>query len=466
MRISGANFGALVDRIREESVGSHIRRVTFFSSRLFYFELSRGKRRFLIVDLDNSEPSLFVANLDITPATLASPLYLFLKKELGNAYIKDIVQIEGDRIARFDLEVSTPTYKRLARHLYLELIPAHPNLIFTDEEDIILAAFRKSPLDSPRVIARGFAYHVPEKKASDKEEAIVFDYDKYVQCRLGKLSLSAISRNQEKFVRIYKFINARIRSSSHKIDNIQSDVESAQKMLVYKEYAEALQGLPYDKRWHTDKIAIGGMEIILDQTKTLADNIQIFYRKYKKAKSTIALSDKLIEDAEKELNDSLFVKDFLSTSSEEEIERFVARNAAMKKGDRIRLPVVRKYAPYSLEKDGTRFYYGKSADQNDYLSFVYASRQHTWFHVVDHAGAHVIVKKLNPSDEDLLTAAEIALLCSDLDRGDVMYALRRDISRGTSKGEAIVRAHKTIYLSFIRPETIALFASAKRLEVK
>ncbi|MFA6644779.1 MAG: NFACT RNA binding domain-containing protein, partial [Bacilli bacterium] len=121
---------------------------------------------------------------------------------------------------------------------------------------------------------------------------------------------------------------------------------------------------------------------------------------------------------------------------------------------------------YHLDSNGTTYYFGKTADQNDYLSFVYASRQHIWFHLLNQPGAHVVIKKPNPTDEDLITAAEIALLCSNLDRGDVMYAYKRDISRGDSKGEAHVKKYETIYISFVRSATETLFKAATRLEVK
>jgi len=467
MRISLQDFSQVVDIIAKEATGKRIRKVIFYSSRIFYLQISSGRKRYLVINLDNTNPSIFLGELANTPPTLVNPLYLFLKKELNNALIKKVEQQNNDRVVRIELEITNSAYKTFTRNLYVELIAARPNLIFVDEDEKILNAFRKNTIDSPRIVARGFNYEKPLNGAKSKNgSAEPFDHTKFINFELSRLNQSAMTRNQEKFVKIYKFINTRIRTASRKIDNIKADVQRAEEQLINKEYGDAVLAHPADKKWRTDKIEANGIIIRLDGLITLAENAQHFYKLYKKAKNTIAISDKLIEKAEKELNESLFIKDFLSSSTEEEIERFVAQNALISPRDKIRLPVTKKYAPYHLENNGTTFYFGKTADQNDYLSFVCAARQHIWFHLLNQPGAHVVIKKSNPTDEDLIVAAEIALLCSSLDRGEVMYASKKDISRGESKGEAHVKKYETIYISFIRPATEALYKAATRLEVK
>ena len=467
MRISAKDFSIVVSKIGDEIAGKYIRKIIFYSSRIFFLQLSSSKRRYLIINLDNTNPSVFISGLSNTPPTLVNPLYLFLKKEMNNAYIVNVSQINNDRIICFKYTITTSAYQTVKRRLYIELISAHPNLILTDDEDIILNAFRKNTIDAPRIIARGFKYEKPHNASRNKIASDeFFDYEKFTNYELSRLNQSSMTRNQEKFIKIYRFVNSRIKAASRKIENIKADVKKANELLSYKEIGDGILAYPIDKKWRTDKLEINGKIIQLNSQKTLAENAQSFYKIYKKAKSTIALSDKLIADAEQELNESLFIKDFLSSSTEEEIERFVSQNALMTAKDKIRLPVTKKYAPYHLKSNDTVFYFGKTAAQNDYLSFVYASRQHIWFHLLNQPGAHVVIKKPNPTDEDLITAAEIALLCSNLDRGEVMYAVKKDVTRGENKGEAHVKKYETIYVSFIRPTTLALYKAAHRLEVK
>ncbi|HOC81341.1 MAG TPA: NFACT family protein, partial [Bacilli bacterium] len=224
MRISTKDFSEVVTIIAREAVGKHLRKISFYSSRIFFMQLSSGRKRYLVINLDNTNPSVFVGELSNTPPTLVNPFYLFLKKELGNALIKNVEQINEDRIVRFELEITTSAYKTVTRYLYVELIAARPNFIVADESDIILNAFRKNTIDSPRIVARGFKYEKPHAITHQKNgNQEPFDYTKFLNFELSRLNQSSMTRSQEKFVKIYKFINTRIKTASRKIDNIKQD---------------------------------------------------------------------------------------------------------------------------------------------------------------------------------------------------------------------------------------------------
>ncbi len=148
MRISLQDFSQVVDIIAKEATGKRIRKVIFYSSRIFYLQISSGRKRYLVINLDNTNPSIFLGELSNTPPTLVNPLYLFLKKELNNALIKKVEQQNNDRVVRIELEITNSAYKTFTRNLYVELIAARPNLIFVDEDEKILNAFRKNTIDS------------------------------------------------------------------------------------------------------------------------------------------------------------------------------------------------------------------------------------------------------------------------------------------------------------------------------
>ena len=156
-------------------------------------------------------------------------------------------------------------------------------------------------------MARGFKYEKPHAITHQKNgNQEPFDYTKFLNFELSRLNQSSMTRSQEKFVKIYKFINTRIKTASRKIDNIKQDVIKAEEQLIYKEYGDAVLAHPVDKKWRTDKIEANGALIKLDGLKTLAETLSNSIN-YKKAKNTIAISDKLIEKA-RELNESLFPK--------------------------------------------------------------------------------------------------------------------------------------------------------------
>ena len=121
--------------------------------------------------------------------------------------------------------------------------------------------------------------------------------------------------------------------------------------------------------------------------------------------------------------------------------------------------------PYKLNLNGTIIYFGRNASQNDYLSFVMKlDREFTWLHIKDKSGAHLVIANKKPTEAELLFACEISLLCSRASSGEVVYTKKKNVRRGHTLGEAILKNHSTIKLNNIRKETIEAFALAKRVD--
>ena len=91
-------------------------------------------------------------------------------------------------------------------------------------------------------------------------------------------------------------------------------------------------------------------------------------------------------------------------------------------------------------------------------------REFTWLHIKDKSGAHLVIASKKPTDNELLFASEISLLCSRATSGEVVYTKKKNVSRGHVLGEAILKNHSTIKLNNIRKETIEAFALAKRVD--
>ena len=122
--------------------------------------------------------------------------------------------------------------------------------------------------------------------------------------------------------------------------------------------------------------------------------------------------------------------------------------------------------PFEVERNGTKILFGKSAKQNDCLTFLLdTAKEHPWLHVNGTTGSHVMIKKENPSDEDIRTACEIALLNSGKQDGDILLTLRKNVRKGNVMGLAIVKDAKTIHLKNIRSETIILLSTATRMNL-
>ena len=121
--------------------------------------------------------------------------------------------------------------------------------------------------------------------------------------------------------------------------------------------------------------------------------------------------------------------------------------------------------PYKINYNGTIIYFGRNASQNDYLSFVMKlDREFTWLHIKDKSGAHLVICNKNPTEKELLLACELSLLCSRAVSGEIVYTKKKNVRRGHTLGEAILKNHSVIRLNSVSKETKDIFLTAERLK--
>ena len=97
-----------------------------------------------------------------------------------------------------------------------------------------------------------------------------------------------------------------------------------------------------------------------------------------------------------------------------------------------------------------------SVSSNNELTFKVATKDDYYLHIKDYHGAHVIIKDSNPSNEVKLVAAELCLILSNKDAGDVMITSMKNVKKGHALGEANLLSYSTITLNNVRKSTIAL----------
>lgn len=102
------------------------------------------------------------------------PMFLrVLRKHIEGGIIEHIKQIGNDRIVHFIINNTDEIGDRIKRHLYLEIMGKHSNIILTDENNKILDSFKHlTPnTNSARTLMPGFNYEFPptEKKTNPFE---------------------------------------------------------------------------------------------------------------------------------------------------------------------------------------------------------------------------------------------------------------------------------------------------------
>ena len=111
-----------------------------------------------------------------------------------------------------------------------------------------------------------------------------------------------------------------------------------------------------------------------------------------------------------------------------------------------------------------RYLFGKNAKQNDFLSFAYATnKDYLWLHVKEAHGAHLIIQKENPSDQEIGMGCQIALLASKKEDGEVMYCPKKNVRRGNVPGQALVKEYRSATFRKIDPKARQAFLEAKKV---
>mgnify|MGYP003293749304 FL=1 len=136
-----------------------------------------------------------------------------------------------------------------------------------------------------------------------------------------------------------------------------------------------------------------------------------------------------------------------------DVDKFVLQSGLDKKHHQITQSVAN--SPYKINLNGTIILFGRNAVQNDYLSFgMKLDRDFTWMHIKDYSGAHIVIKNKKPTEAELLFAAELALIQSKKTAGEVIYTHKKNVRKGHTLGEAILKNYSTIKLNNVRKETI------------
>jgi predicted ribosome quality control (RQC) complex YloA/Tae2 family protein len=185
--------------------------------------------------------------------------------------------------------------------------------------------------------------------------------------------------------------------------------------------------------------------IELDPQLSAVENAQAYFRRYEKNKTASADIPALLEAAQLELSylDQLST-DLALASNRPEIDEvrlalvergYVAqkRGVTMQRGRPLRI----------VSEDGMTILVGRSARQNQEVTFRRAAPQDLWLHAVDAPGSHVIVKSEGQDvpERTLRRAAELAAYYSAA-RGEggvtVAYTQRRYVRQIRKAGPGMV----------------------------
>ena len=451
MRISHSSYQKYIENLAKEIEGKTLYSPILINNETILFPFAEDYNNSLVISLNNRCPLIYKINCDIFFKSFDNSFFQKFKKIFNRTIISDLRLSEKDNIVFFKLQSTESTEER---DFVAELIPFCPNLIVLKDNKIEETYYRNKNRD----LSFGSTYELPVSlNELNGEQEITPEF-------LNQLfKIEDELRYKQKYAEFVKFLNTKIKSANKKISSINGDLKRAQENEKYRGFADEIYTLGLNLKDRTDSIKIGDEVVKLDASKTIGENCQIFYKKAKKAKETAKHFETNIENAQKSLDEYLRILSEFEKADEKTKDSLVETYFPVNKKKETKETIFNR--PWKYNLNGTYIYFGKNASQNDYLSFVMKlDRDFMWMHIKNLSGSHLVICSRKPTENEILFAAEFALLCSHQKTGEIVYTKKKNVRRGHTLGEAIIKNQITIKLNKIREETIEAFALAKRCD--
>ena len=199
------------------------------------------------------------------------------------------------------------------------------------------------------------------------------------------------------------------------------------------------------------------IEISLDEKKSPRENIEAYYKKYKKLKT----ADEIIKTELPKIKEEMkYIKQILETieiitelNELSEIEEELISLGYVRKSKKNKQKL-EKSKPYVFETDsGALIYVGKNNLQNENLTLKFANKNDIFFHAQDVPGSHVILRGSNLTEDDYKIAGFLAGYYSYFKNegyANVDYTEKKHIrkAKGTGLGMVYYDNFKTLFIDF------------------
>lgn len=201
--------------------------------------------------------------------------------------------------------------------------------------------------------------------------------------------------------------------------------------------------------------------ISLDPQLSPAANAQKLFDRYQKLKNRKVHLESQIKQTKEEIDYLESVKIQLELADYDDIEDIreeLISQSYIKKNKKQKKKNSQKAKPHHYHTSaGIDVLVGRNNKQNDQLSMKKAHKNHYWFHTKDIPGSHVILQTNQPSEEDIIEAAEIAAYHSKAQQSSnvaVDYVQVKHVHKpkGAKPGFVIYEDQQTAFVTPVKKE--------------
>lgn len=405
---------------------------------------------------------------------------------LRNAKLNAISVSKKDRIILLDFSIIDIYNHKISYRLVLELIPRYLNIILLKGK-IILDCIKKISYaeNRHRQLLPGVEYISPpsgyEIQTCEVEYPVTVTSKLEIEetndkapgfskmnAAFEKLYYNGIFKKRNDQLRRQKIavISKKIKQKQRKIEKLRKELGNAKKEEKWKQYAELLKanfdkiksGMEIIKLQNYYEEGFPEIEIKLDKTKHPKQNVEFYFKKYRKARDG---KIKIAEQIDKTNNEvELLEKEIFEI---EEIEFILVDEKQQKKK---KFKAQSGYKKLTIDKNW-EIYIGRTSKENDQLTTRFAKPHDWWFHTRIFRGTHVILRNLNKkelSDNLKLLCCRLAAYYSKAKKSSnvpVDYTQVRYVRKphGSAVGYVTYINQKTLYVDPISMRNAVKFIS-------
>ena len=270
--------------------------------------------------------------------------------------------------------------------------------------------------------------------------------------------------------RVRDTVSRAARKLQRRLEKIEQDIAEAAEFEHYKQMGELLQINFNRMKKGMSELALADVyspeetEITIKLAPALspADNVEVYFRRYRKGRQGLQLLRRRMTVTKEELASLTRIQLELEQDFESARNRYEQEIAALMPRTGIRGETAPRlpYREYTLTT-GLRIFVGRDGADNDHTTFKHAKPYELWFHAQQCPGSHVVIKfpgkTFEPSKHEIEEAAAVAAWFSKARHNGlvpIIYTQRRYVRkpRKAKPGLVTVEREKSIMVAPRKPE--------------
>jgi predicted ribosome quality control (RQC) complex YloA/Tae2 family protein len=423
----------------------------------------------LFISVEPAQPRIYLMKRKVRELEKQSiPLTQFaqgLRKELSNTTLRSIEKDPNDRIIWFHFSGVDELSQNQRRTMIAQLTGRAANLFSIDPQGVITNQAREGKGPGQKI---GEAYQKPPSTGGRVSKPGEGELIKKIRGgRHGSASAAADAYFSSLLVEqafnnragaTRAELRKKITHDKKLLKQLELDLASHANSELHKRLGDLLLANLSTANREGRRVTLvdyfaekaGPVEIEIDEQSTLPEEAERRFALYSRSKRAVKQITSRLAAVHTELDalnsESAALEKVIAARDEAALEKLTAKKSSLPEPARgakaeKKIPGTRSY----LSSDGFEILVGRTARDNDYLTFKVARPNDLWLHTGDYSGSHVVVRNATRKDVPHRTLIEAAQLAAQFSQArkdpkvDVHYTQRKFVSKPKGAAPGLVR---------------------------